>query len=222
MNIEYAIHDTSFNDLELKNILTELNKFSIHTISILPSSLKTSKSILNSNISIACPIDYPLGINSLETRLSMIQYAAKNGANIVDIMIPHQIVCNRKYEKFRDDIKSSVDLCLSVNIRPRYMFEYRVFNYETLYKLAQILSTYNIFEILPSSGYRLDNIYDNILAGAMIKKKVPKMQVVYNGNIWSESQIDQIFDIKPYGVRVYSIQALTLLYKKYLELKSLG
>lgn len=222
MNIEYAVHETSFNDLELKAILVELNKYTINSISVLPSSLKVAKSIINENTSISCPIDYPLGINSLETRLSMIQYAGKNGANIVDIMIPHQIVCNRKYEKFRDDIKSSIDLCLSLGIKPRYMFEYRVFNYETLYKLAQILTTYNIFEISPSSGYRLDNLYDNILAGAMIKKKVPKMLIIYNGNIWTSEQIDQLFEIKPYGVRVYSLNTLTILYKKYLESKSLG
>jgi deoxyribose-phosphate aldolase len=152
----------------------------------------------------------------------MIQYASKNGASIVDIMVPHSIISNRKYEKFRDDIKNIVELCLSLNIKPRYMFEYRVFNYDTLYKLAQILSTYNIFDIFPSSGYRLDNLYDNILAGAMIQKKVPKSKIIYNANIWNMSQIDQIISIQPYGIRLSSRNSLELLYKKYTELKSLG
>jgi hypothetical protein len=88
--------------------------------------------------------------------------------------------------------------------------------------MAQILSTYNIFDIFPSSGYRLDNLYDNILAGAMIQKKVPKSKIIYNANIWNMSQIDQIISIQPYGIRLSSRNSLELLYKKYTELKSLG
>jgi len=222
MIIEYAIHDSSINDNELKVLITEAQKFYIDHLSVLPSALRLAKSLIDNHTTLATPIDYPLGYNNLETRLSMIQYASKNGASIVDIMVPHSIISNRKYEKFRDDIKNIVELCLSLNIRPRYMFEYRVFNYDTLYKLAQILSTYNIFDIFPSSGYRLDNLSDNILAGAMIQKKVPKSKIIYNANIWNMSQIDQIINIQPYGIRLSSRNSLELLYKKYTELKSLG
>jgi deoxyribose-phosphate aldolase len=143
----------------------------------------------------------------------MVNQAVKNGATIIDIMIPHHLICNRKYDKFRDDVKLMLELCNSLGVKLRYMFEYRVFNYETLYKLAQILSTYGIYDIFPSSGYRLDNLHDNILAGAMIHKKTPNINIIYNGNIWNKNQIDQIISIKPYGIRFYSTNALDLLYK---------
>jgi deoxyribose-phosphate aldolase len=213
MIIEYAVHDTSINDTELKAIISNINTYSINTISVLPGSIKITKLNAKNTISVACPIDYPLGTSSTETRLSMVNQAVKNGATIIDIMIPHHLICNRKYDKFRDDVKLMLELCNSLGVKLRYMFEYRVFNYETLYKLAQILSTYGIYDIFPSSGYRLDNLHDNILAGAMIHKKTPNINIIYNGNIWNKNQIDQIISIKPYGIRFYSTNALDLLYK---------
>lgn len=217
MIIEYSNYDISCNDTEFKEEISQVCKFNLDAISVLPQTLRIARSIIPSNISVSSPIDYPIGILDTKSRISQIEYAAKNGANKIDILIPTHSVCNRKYDKFRDDIKFNMELCNKLNISIRYILEYRVFTYETLYKIAQIIESYGIKEILPSSGYRLDNITDNILASVMINKKVPNINIICNGNVWNNYQIDNIIKSNLYGLRVNSINSLKLVFQKILK-----
>jgi deoxyribose-phosphate aldolase len=214
MIIEYANFDIANNDTELKNDIAYACQFNVDTIAVLPNSVKTIRAMVPDNISIATPIDFPMGIADPKSRVSQIEFAAKNGVNKVDILIPTHSVCNRKYDKLREDIKTSTELCGKLNITVRYILEYRIFTYETLYKIAQILNSYGITEILPSSGHMLDNITDNILAGAMINKKVPNINIICNGNVWNNTQIDNIVKTNLYGLRIHSINGLKLVYQK--------
>ena len=96
----------------------------------------------------------------------------------------------------------------------RYILEYRQFTYELLYKIAQILLDFNIKTIYPSSGHFLDDISDNILAAALINKRVPEINIVSNGNIWNNDHIKLVKNSKLYGLRVNSLNALELLSKE--------
>lgn len=213
MHIEYAIHDADINDTEVKNQITSVIKYgNISTLSVLPTFLKLAKNLIgSSNIALATPIDYPFGINTTDIRLSMISNAVKCGASVVDVMIPFHAVSNRKYDKFRTDVQTLLDACKAHNIKIRYTLEYRVFTYETLYKLTQILLSFGIEEVLLSSGYRIDNIHDSILAGAMILKKTPQIKIVYNCNIWQKSHVAQLNSSNPHGIRLYSLPAVELI-----------
>ena len=214
MIIEYANFDIANNDTELKNEIGYACQFNIDTIAVLPNSVKLARAMIPDHISISTPIDFPIGISDSKSRISQIEYAGKNGANKVDILVPTHPVCNRKYDKLRDDIKLNIEICQKLNLSVRYILEYRIFTYETLYKVAQILGSYGIFEVFPSSGYMLDNIMDNILAGVMINKKVPNINIICNGNVWNDSQIDNIIKTNLYGIRIHSLNGLKLVYQK--------
>lgn len=217
MIIEYANFDIASNETELKNDIAHACQFGINTIAVLPNSIKIIRSMVPDEISISSPIDFPMGVSDFKSRISQIEFVAKNGADKIDVLVPTHFVCNRKYDKLRDDIKASTELCQKLNIDIRYILEYRVFTYETLYKVAQILGSYGIKEIFPSSGYMLDNIIDNILAGVMINKKVPNMNIICNGNIWNDTQIDNIIRTNLYGIRIHSINGLKLVYQKIVK-----
>lgn len=212
MNIEYAIHDPEINETEIKNTLTTIVKYeNISLISVLPAYLKICKSLIDPKTKkISTPIDYPFGMNNTDIRSNMVLQAAKNGASIVDVMIPFYPVCNRKYDKFRVDVQTLLELCNNLGIELRYTLEYRTFTYDTLYKISQILINHNLNDVILSSGYKIDNIYDNIIAGIMLKKKNPKLNIIYNGNIWNKVHLDQIITIKPKNIRLYSLNSLKL------------
>jgi deoxyribose-phosphate aldolase len=214
MIIEYENHDISVNHQELKNQIIEACKYMPNSISVLPQNLKLLKDLLGEEFQISCPIDSPLGSSDISSRSCMIEYAIKNKVNQLDIMLPTHFVCNRKYVKLREDIENAKKISINENIRIRYILEYRVFNEETLHKVCQILAINNIYDIMPSSGFRLDNIYDNILAASIINKKNKKMNITVNGNIWNEKHIDDIIKLKLYGIRVNSVNALELFQKK--------
>lgn len=217
MIIEYSNYDIANNDTEIKNNTIEACRYNIKTISVNCQSLKTIRSSVPDNINISCPIDYPLGTMDSRSRNIAIEFAIKNGASEIDLVIPTHSICNRKYDKFREDVKTNMLICQSEKVNLRYMLEYRVFTYEILYKISQILLENNVTEIYPSTGYSLDDINDNLIASAMINKKVPSINIISNGNVWNQNQVDSIKKAGLYGIRVNSINALRLFNKKNNE-----
>jgi deoxyribose-phosphate aldolase len=214
MKLEYSLYDIALNDNEYKDNITEAIKYNIDVLSVLPSYLKVVKPIIPSGIKISAAIDYPMGTSDLKTRLMCIEQCIKNGASIIDIVAPPSPLTNRKYDKFRDDVKNVLELCSSyTNIEVRYFLEYRIFTYDLLYKIAQILHGYGIKNILPSTGYLLDDINDNILASVMIKRKVADINIICNGNIWNDNQANAIKKADLQAVRLNSINGLSLFAK---------
>jgi predicted xylose isomerase-like sugar epimerase len=51
----------------------------------------------------------------------------------------------------------------------------------------------------------------------MINKKVPSINIISNGNVWNQNQVDNIKKASLYGIRVNSINALRLFNKKNNE-----
>lgn len=217
MIIEYAFYDTASNELETKETIEKISKFHIDTLSVLPFNLRLAKNVLqsshNSHTALSCPIDYPLGILDAKSRNDSILFSIKNGVKIIDMVCPVYFLCNRKYDKFREDIKNSQNLCLEHNVSLRYILEYRVYSYDLLYKVSQILLDNGINTIYPSTGYMLDDISDNILASALINKKLPNINIISNGNFWTDAHAQLVKKANLFGIRVNSLNALEILYK---------
>lgn len=216
MIIEFSSYDLATSDEELKNTLKEIQSINVNTICVFLNHIKLVKNNIQENISVSTVIDYPLGISDTKTRLSSIESAIKQGADIINLVAQPYYLCNRKYDKFRDDIKQCQELCQKHNIPIRYILEYRIFTYDLLYKVAQILLGAGIDTIYPSSGYSLDDINDNILASALINKKIP-INIICNGNVWNHDQIKNIYKANLFGIKVNSINALKLLQENKLN-----
>jgi deoxyribose-phosphate aldolase len=217
MLLEYSYYDIANNDNDIKTTLINISKFNIDTLSILPPYIKLAKSVVPDHIKISTPIDYPLGILDSKIIYDSIDVAIKNGAKIIDLVCPVHHLCNRKYDKFREDIKNNLELCKQHNIELRYILEYRLYSYDLLYKIAQILVSYGVFTAYPSTGYLLDDINDNILASVLINKKIGDINIICNGNIWNTNHIHLIQKANLYGLRVNSINALELIAKNILK-----
>jgi len=216
MRIEYSYFDVASNDIETKQNVTQAIKLGVDCVSVLPLYVKNIKADCEqAKVSIACPVDYPLGIMDLKSRVYATEYLFKNGVDIADVVVPCYLLCHRKYDKFREDIRSITNLGIEYNKKVRYFLEYRIYTYELLYKVAQILLEFGISDCFPSTGYMLDDISDNIIAAAMINKKTDKINMIINGNIWNTKQIDLINKSKIYGIRLNSVNAVSLLKEKH-------
>jgi deoxyribose-phosphate aldolase len=213
MIIEYSTYDISLSDDELKTNLQQAITFNPDTISVLPTSLKLAKNIIPPSIALSTVVDYPLGILDSKNRNSITETCIKNGAKIISIAAQPYNFCNRKYDKFREDIRTNIEICLKHDVELRYILEYRVFTYELLYKVSQILLDIGVNTIYPSTGYLLDDINDNILASCLINKKVP-INIICNGNLWNINQISIIKKSNLFGIMVNSLNALELVSKK--------
>lgn len=208
MNIEYGNYDIAQNENEFKENLTEALKYDLSVVSVLPSFLKLTKAIVKDSAKIACVIDYPYGALDSEQRNQQVLSAIRSGSKIIEIVIPSYYLCNRKYEKLKNDIQVQQQSCSVSGVEIRYILEYRVFSLDVLSRASQILFNNFVTTIIPSTGQLIDDINDNLIASAMLRKKVPAMKIINNGNLWTDKQVELIISSDPYAFRCYNINGL--------------
>jgi deoxyribose-phosphate aldolase len=214
MNIDYALSYTDTDETTAKDLAKKLNTIdSINSITTSYYLLKCIKgSIDNSKKSLSCFIDYPLGISDIKTRQNAIKEAIKIGANSIDIVMPQNLASNRKYDKIREDVKNSIDICSENSIALRYILEYRVFDQYCLKKICEIFDTFGyISGVFTSTGYFIDNLADNILASVFLHENSKNLNIFCTGNAWQPKHFDTIIKANIYGVRLSSYSALETL-----------
>lgn len=210
MQLEYACYDIAINEDEVKKNIQSAVQYNPYCISIHPYSLSSVKGLIPEHIKLSCALDYPMGLTDLSTRNQIVQNIAKNNqVNIIDLNIPSKLIVNRKYDKFREDIKINSEICKQNNVELRYVLEYRVFSHEILAKLCQILKTFDIGHVFPASGFLLDDINDNIIAAKYLMAK-SGIKVICNGNVWTKQHIENVRKAGISGLRVFHLPCLEL------------
>jgi deoxyribose-phosphate aldolase len=208
MNIDFAIIDTDLNESQVKELIKKAISYSIvNSITVPHYLIKYAKNI--PEIDISCFIDYPMGIADSSTRLYAIEQAHKSGANTVDIVMPQNLAANRKYDKIREDVKNVAELCTKLNIKPRYILEYRIFDHHCLKKICEIFDHNKISYVYPSTGYFIDNLADNILAGIFLHQNSKDLNIYCTGNIWTNKHFETMEKSGLFGFRTTSIHTLT-------------
>lgn len=209
MYIDFAIIDTAPSDLEVKdNLKFVVEHNCVNSITVPYYFIKLVKPYLHNGLDFSCLVDYPLGISDSKTRISACQEAVKAGFNSLDVCIPQNLIANRKYDKIREDIKSTLDCVDPQHTNLRYILEYRKFDHTCLKKICEIFETMGIKYVFPSSGYFLDDISDNILACAFLYKNSKDLSIICTGNAWTNKHFENIKKIGLFGLRITSIHAL--------------
>ncbi|NDB85423.1 MAG: hypothetical protein EB127_22380 [Alphaproteobacteria bacterium] len=196
MNIlEYGYYDIASNETETKENIIKALSFCPNTISVLPFYTRLAKNLIDHKALTSTIVDYPFGLSDTDIRLKIVDTAIKNGTDVIEIVAPAHLLCNRKYDKFRKEIESCQILANAGSVDIRYMLEYKIFTPELLYKASSILTEFNINTMYPSANYLMDNIADNILAAMMISQKNNKINIIVNGSAWTDEQINIIFEL---------------------------
>lgn len=219
MFTELAIHNLDIKELDIKNTITSSLQYMPDYISVYSFYIRNMKKLLDgSDTQISCPIDFPSGIMDLKTRQQETIAAIKNGAQKIDMVLPSCLVINRKYDRLRDDIKANYSICSENNIKLNYILEYRLFDYNVLAKICEILLGLNINKVYPSTGYMLDDIHDNIIACAYLTQKTG-IKTITSGNIWRKQQIQLLSNPNNpiHGIRCHNLRSLAMLYENTQE-----
>lgn len=216
MYIDYSIISYDTKDSTIKQNLKELLDISIiQSVTAPYHFVKSLSSYLPSNIKLSCFIDYPLGISNIGARVEACKEAIRSGADSLDISMPQVLVANRKYDKIREDLKLIQEISKDVEIR--YILEYRHFDHNCLKKICEILDSFEIKFALPSSGFFLDNISDNILASIFLYKNSKDINIILSGNAWKDEDFEMIKKSGLFGFRSNSIFAIKNYYSYTLK-----
>jgi deoxyribose-phosphate aldolase len=210
MYIDFAITSTDISESDAKQIIQEIISYPINSITVPFYLIKTAKNLLgsSSNKILSCLIDYPLGISDLKTRKCAIEQAFKIGTNCIDMAMPQNLAANRKYDKIREDIKSTQEFCIEHNLSVKYILEYRMFDHHCLKKICEIFENHQITHVYPSTGFFLDNLADNILASIFLHQNSKDLNVISTGNIWTDKHFETIIKSGLFGFRTTSIHSL--------------
>jgi len=211
MYIDFAFNSTDINDTETKDIVVQIIKYPINSITAPYYLIKNIKPYLNNldkKINLSCFVDYPLGLSDTKSRRFIAEQACKLGLEYIDIAMPQNLAANRKYDKIREDIKTVIELSTENNIEPRFILEYRIFDHHCLKKICEIFDDFNIKYVYPSSGYFLDNLADNILASIFLHQNSKNLNVLCSGNIWTNKHFDTMIKSGLFGFRTYSLHSL--------------
>jgi deoxyribose-phosphate aldolase len=211
MYIEYYINSIDEKEEDIKQNISKVLTYPVSSVLANHSIARLiKKNFLHTKI--GCFIDYPIAASDFDSRQQQIIDAINIGANYVAITIPFFQIVNRKYAKFRDDIRKNLDICQKYQIDIRYILEYRKFDHQLLAKVCEILMENTINIVYPSSGLFIDNIQDNIIASAYLHEKTG-IQTIVNANIWKQSHVDSILKINPYGISLNQISNFELIDK---------
>jgi deoxyribose-phosphate aldolase len=147
-------------------------------------------------------IDFPLGISDSQSRIESCKYAIKNKVNYIDIVMPTNLLANRKYDKIREELKNIKELCDESGTDIRYILEYRSFEHQCLKKACEILLSYDINTISLSTGYGVDVLSDFIIASKFLTSASNlKLNISLSANFWSENHMNLIIQNNFYSVR---------------------
>ena len=206
--VEYGYYDFSSSEKETKDFVLESIQYGPSTISVLPQYVKFIKKSMPRNIKLGTIIDYPFGLSDYEERENAVKKAIKYVVDSVEVVCPNHALCNRKYDRFRFEVDTFKKLCVDAQVDLKYVLEYKTFTLPLLHKIADILYTKKLGTIYPSTSYSLDGISDNILVSMMLLKKNPHLNIIVNGQAWTDAHVElilsneQIFAYKTNNIHI--------------------
>lgn len=218
MIIEFQHTDEASSNQEILSLLNDVQKYNfVKKISLLPPYIKYISSKLSNqdNIQISSIVDFPFGILSTDTKLDIIKQTVNDGAQSVEIVMPSFMINNRQNTKIKKDIEKCYEVCSSNGVSLHYILEYRLYNYNCLSRLVKFLMNFNLNDIYISTGFRLDDIYDHIIAIAMILKQNQDANIICNANIFNKEHLDILELSNLQHFRVQSLNSLKLIREKY-------
>lgn len=205
---EYLINCIDEKDINIKNNIENLIKFTDTKNIVCSHQYARLIKKYFSDINIGVLVDYPLAYSDIEYRKIAISNVVKEKYKYIAITIPFYYLVNRKYDKLREDIKYNNQLC-GENIELRYILEYRKFDHNILAKACEILKENGIHIIYPSTGLFIDNLEDNILACSYLSQKT-NINTIINGNAWTRKQVQTIIKSQMYGFSTNSLETLKI------------
>lgn len=206
MYIDFAVINTDLSEKQAKQQIADVIKYGVNSVSIPYYLLKSCSRnfLLSANIDISCFVDFPLGISDLSTRQLSVKNSIMIGANTIDITMPQNLAANRKYDKIREDIKAIKEICDPINVKIRYVLEYRSFDHRCLKKICEIFDDHNINYAFPSSGFFIDNLSDNLIASSFLHQNSKELNIIATGNMWTDNHFDILIRSGVFGLRTFS------------------
>lgn len=211
MQHELALYEYELEKRDYINQVFEgIKNSKVKIVSMLPQYVNILNKLIPPEIEIASTVDYPLGLNSIKLRNSNVMTVAKYGLNYIDLCINSHLLVNKEWDNMEKDLVSNYKICNDNGCKLRIVYDYRRFS-KGLIDIAPILEQCGIEYFIPSTGFYIDNSYDNILAANAFRSINQSTKIILSGNIWTDKHYQSCKKFKPHGIRFYYLSNLKMI-----------
>lgn len=206
---ELSIYKSDITPEEIQSSVFTAQEYNFQGISVLPNYLSFIQSFLEyDKFIVASVIDYPFGCMETRIRNNAVLRAIQCGANVIDLVVQQYALYNGNFKEIEEDIEANTKICKDKQIPLRLLMEYRILkDWQALKEVVKIGKKFGVFHFLVSTGFRVDDYIDNILACKHIKK-LKGVKTITNGQFWKKDQYKTIKNSEIWGIRFNCEQAV--------------
>lgn len=157
-----------------------------------------------SKMRVTCPIDYPYGVSKVGLRNNASLTAIRAGACSLDLMIPHGMFFNKKYDDFVLDIHSHQKMCEDNNVELRLILEHSKYSREDLSNLFSIVRELRFETVILGTGIFNDDFTDSLITAYEVKTKF-KVEPIITQRFCTAKELQLAAENGVLGIRTKSI-----------------
>jgi len=205
---EISCYDKDTTEHNVQEAIFTALEYGFGGVSVPSYYLPLANSLIPAGFVVASSVDYPGGLSSLNVRCHSTINLIRAGANSIDLVANSNLLINRKFKKFRQDIESNYRICKDNNCSLRVMLEYRAYDKNSLIAAAcDIIRDIGVDYVFPSTGSMIDVLDDAIVVGFFLQQK-QQLNVICNANIWKPEDYEKVEKSNIFGVRIKNINAV--------------
>lgn len=193
--IDHTMLKAYAQEKDIIKLCDEADKYKFKSVCINPCYVSLVKSYLGklkSNVKICTVIGFPLGQNTIETKVFEVQNAINNGAEEIDMVINIGALLDKKFEYVEKEISDIRKICegkiLKVIIETCYLDE------GNIKIMTEICNKLNIDYIKTSTGFGTRGASENDVI-IMNKYKNNKLQIKASGGISDKKVAEKMIEL---------------------------
>ncbi len=193
--IDHTMLKAYAQEKDIIKLCDEADKYKFKSVCINPCYVSLAKLYLEklkSNVKICTVIGFPLGQNTIETKIFETENAIKNGAEEIDMVINIGALLDKKIEYIEKEISDIRNICqekiLKVIIETCYLDE------ENIKTMTEICNKLDVDYIKTSTGFGTRGANENDVI-IMNKYKNNKLQIKASGGISDKKAAEKMIEL---------------------------
>ena len=163
------------NSFDMKKLCDEAIHYNFAMVAINSGQSKLCAELLNgTNIHVGAAIGFPLGQQSIKTKVFETKDAIENGANEIDYVINISKLKDKDYEYIEEEMKQIVHICKDNNVVSKVIFENCYLDKDEIIKLCEIALKVKPDYIKTSTGF---GIYGARLEDVKLMKSIVEDEI---------------------------------------------
>lgn len=200
MQLELNCHYRAAKKSDIQKAAFAATEYSFDVLSVCYPYLDTVIELVNHNIPLCCPIDYPFGLNIPSIKLQQLAEACKRNISIADLVINNFHVVNKQWQKLNSEIEQFVKFCYSRGVEPRAIIEYKLLDRKQLDIICQTLKLQGIHTVITETGNIVDNIEDSLIVAKYITQR--NMKAIIDTNMVTPAELELLEKSEIDGLRL--------------------